>query len=99
MRKRSPFIVSVASAIVLSAGPAAGAEEYAQTFEQIDVNGDGYISVEEARVREGLSEILLVIDTNADGKLNSSEFSAFEGKGRFTPPEESEISEPGAAPY
>ena len=99
MRKRAPFIVSVASVIVLSVGPAVGAEEYAQTFEQIDVDGDGYISVEEASVREGLSEKLLIIDANDDGKLNSAEFSAFEGKGRFSPPEESEISEPGAAPY
>jgi len=99
MRKRAPFIVYVASAIILSAGPATGVEEYAQTFEQIDIDGDGYISVEEARVRKGLSEKLLIIDANADGKLNSDEFSAFEGKGRFTPPEESEISEPGAAPY
>ncbi len=99
MTKRALFIVSVASAIVFSAGPAAGAEEYAQTFEQIDVDGDGYISVEEARVREGLSDKLLIIDADADGKLNSGEFSAFEGKGRFTPPEESEIPEPGAAPY
>jgi Ca2+-binding EF-hand superfamily protein len=99
MKKSAPFIISVASAMVFSAGPAAGAEEYAQTFEQIDADGDGYISVEEARVREGLSENLLVIDENADGKLNSAEFSAFEGKGRLTPPEESEISEPGAAPY
>ena len=99
MTKRALFIVSVASAIVFFAGSAAGAEEYAQTFEQIDVDGDGYISVEEARVREGLSDKLLIIDTDADGKLNSAEFSAFEGKGRFTPPEESEIPEPGAAPY
>jgi len=98
MSKRIPVIVSVTSAIVLSSGLAV-AEEYMQTFEQIDADGDGYISVEEARVREGLSDKLLVIDSNADGKLNSAEFSAFEGQGRFTPPEESEISEPGAAPY
>ena len=98
MRKKASFIIAVASAIVLSTAPAA-AEEYVQTFEAIDVDGDGYISVEEAKVRPDLSENLQASDTNKDGKLNSAEFSAFEGKGRFTPPEESEIAEPGAAPY
>ena len=98
MRKKASFIIAVASAIVLSTAPAA-AEEYVQTFEAIDVDGDGYISAKEAEVRPDLSENLQASDTNKDGKLNSAEFSAFEGKGRFTPPEESEIAEPGAAPY
>ena len=98
MRKKASFIFAVASAIMLSTAPVA-AEEYVQTFEEIDVDGDGYISVEEAEVRPDLSENLQASDTNEDGKLNSAEFSAFEGKGRFTPPEESEIAEPGAAPY
>ena len=98
MRKKASFIIAVASAIVLSTAPAA-AEEYVQTFEEIDVDGDGYISAKEAEVRTDLSENLQASDTNKDGKLNSAEFSAFEGKGRFTPPEESEIAEPGAAPY
>ena len=98
MRKKASFIIAVASAIVLSTAPAV-AEEYVQTFEEIDVDGDGYISVKEAEVRTDLSENLQASDTNQDGKLNSAEFSAFEGKGRFTPPEESEIAEPGAAPY
>jgi Ca2+-binding EF-hand superfamily protein len=102
MRKKASFIIAVASAIVLSTAPAV-AEEYVQTFEEIDVDGDGYISAKEAEVRTDLSENLQASDTNKDGKLNSAEFSAFEsafeGKGRFTPPEESEIAEPGAAPY
>ena len=98
MRKKASFIIAVASAIVLSTAPAV-AEEYVQTFEEIDVDGDGYISAKEAEVRTDLSENLQASDTNMDGKLNSAEFSVFEGKGRFTPPEESEIAEPGAAPY
>ena len=98
MKKRAPFIAIAASSIFLFTG-SVGAEEYVQTFEQIDVDGDGYISVEEAKVRADLSENLQATDKNGDGKLNSAEFSAFEAKGRFTAPEESEISEPGAAPY
>ena len=98
MRKRAPFIIAAASAFVLFTGPS-GAEEYAQTFEKIDVDGDGYISAEEAKVRADLSENLQASDKNRDGKLNSAEFSAFEAEGRFTAPEESEVSEPGAAPF
>jgi len=98
MKKRASLTVVTASAILLFTGTA-GAEEFVQTFEQIDADGDGYISVEEAKIRADLSENLQASDENGDGKLNSAEFSAFEGKGRFTSPEDSEISEPGAAPY
>ncbi len=87
-----------AAFIVLSAGIAT-AGDYAATFEQLDKDGNGYITADEAAVRPDLSDGFKTTDTNGDGKLNSAEFSAFEGKGRFTPPEESEISEPGAAPY
>ena len=93
-----PFVVAiVASAITFSSG-AVMAEEVL-TFEQLDVDGDGYISVEEAQARTDLSGALKASDEDGDGKLNITEFSAFEGKGRLTPPEESSVPEPGAAPY
>jgi Ca2+-binding EF-hand superfamily protein len=97
MKKRVPFIAA-ASAIVLTTSLAV-AEEYASTFEQLDVDGDRYISAEEAKARPNLSDNMQASDLDGDGKLNITEFSAFEGKGRFTPPEESEVAEPGAAPY
>jgi hypothetical protein len=98
MNKKASLSVVTASAILLFTGPI-GAEEFVQTFEQIDVNGDGYISVEEAEIRADVLDNLEAIDENGDGRLNSAEFSAFEAEGRFTTPEESEVSEPGAAPF
>lgn len=78
---------------------AAPAGDYAATFEAIDQNGDGYISSEEASARPDLAENWKTIDQNGDDRLTITEFSAFEGKGKFTPPEESEEPGIGAAPY
>lgn len=86
-----------AAALVLLPG-LAGAADYPGTFEAIDVDGDGYISAQEAQARPDLQESWAASDANEDGVLDISEFSAFEGQGRLTPPE-SEIPEPGAAPY
>jgi hypothetical protein len=96
--KKIPFVTAIAaSSIILSAGSAMAGEVL--TFEQIDVDGNGYISAEEAKVREDLAGALPATDKDGDGQLNITEFSAFEGEGRLTPPEDSEIAEPGAAPY
>jgi hypothetical protein len=98
MKNRLAFIAAAASAVVLSASMAQ-AGEYPVTFEQLDKDGNGYISSDEAKARPDLSAGLTASDKDGDGKLNSAEFSAFEGKGRLVPPEESEVAEPGAAPY
>lgn len=98
MEMRMPFISATISAIALLAG-AAYAGEYPMTFEQLDVDGNGYLSAQETQARPGLADQMQASDTDGDGQLNITEFSAFEGKNRFTPPEESEVSEPGAAPY
>ena len=76
-----------------------GAAERPMTFEALDTDGDGYISNEEAGAREDLTKRWQAIDKNTDNQLDITEFSAFEGKGRFTPPEESEEAGIGAAPY
>jgi len=69
------------------------------TFEALDTDGNGYISSAEAQSRTDLSENWKDIDKNTDDQLDITEFSAFEGEGRFTPPEESEEPGLGAAPY
>jgi Ca2+-binding EF-hand superfamily protein len=96
MEKRVPFIAAATVAIVLSSG--LGAEEYAMTFEQLDKDSNGSISAEEAKARPGLSDNFQASDLDGNGKLSIDEFIAFEGKGRFTPPEESEEPGIGAAP-
>lgn len=89
--------VLVAGALLVS-GTAVSAD-FPATFEALDTNGDGYISNEEASARKDVTKSWQAIDKNTDNKLDISEFDAFEGKGRYTTPEESEEPEPGAAPY
>jgi Ca2+-binding EF-hand superfamily protein len=95
--KNTATWISAAAALALLPGLVAAAD-YPATFEAIDADGDGYISAKEAQARPDLQENWQASDANGDGVLDISEFSAFEGQGRLTPPE-SEIPEPGAAPY
>lgn len=78
--------------------PAAALAEYAATFEDIDSDRNGYISAEEAKAREALAADFALVDADKDGKVNIDEFVAFESAGRYEPPEDSEVSEIGAAP-
>jgi hypothetical protein len=96
--KKMPFVTAIAASAIIFSGGAVMAEEVL-TFEQLDVDGNGYISAEEAQVRTELSDALKDSDADGDGQLNIAEFSAFEGKGRLTPPEDVAVPEPGAAPY
>lgn len=74
------------------------ADEPKLTFEALDGDGDGYISQTEAQAQKELSEHWKQADQNKDNKLDISEFSAFEGRERFTPPENMEEEGIGAAP-
>jgi len=47
-------------------------------FNKLDTNHDGYISQDEARSDRDLAKDWKSADTNKDGKLDESEFSAFE---------------------
>ena len=97
MQKSS--ILTTLSAVVLTLPAYALAAESVSTFEQFDTDGNGYISADEASTGSALSANFKATDSNGDGRLDISEFSAFEGQGRLTPPEDAEIPEPGAAPY
>jgi len=89
-----------ALAVVCAAGPAfAQEQEYPMTFEALDTDGNGYISAKEAHARPDLPGKMQAGDQDGDGRLNSAEFSVLEGAGKYSPPEDSEIAEPGAAPY
>ena len=90
-------LILTAGAMLLSG--TLGAAGPPMTFEALDTDGDGYISNREAGAREDLTKGWQAIDKNTDNQLDISEFSAFEGKGRYTPPEESEEPGIGAAPY
>jgi len=69
------------------------------SFNKLDKDKDGYISQQEAKGDKKLLEQWDVVDADANGQLEMSEFSAFEtGKAAaFTPPEPDDPSM-GAAP-
>lgn len=56
----------------------ADADAFEYGFQDMDRNQDGYLSREEAREHEELSKQWEKADANHDGKLDQSEFSAFE---------------------
>lgn len=49
-----------------------------KAFNALDHDGDGYISRSEATGRSDLREHWATVDSDKDGKLTESEFSAFE---------------------
>lgn len=48
----------------------------APEFNKVDKDGDGFITISEAKEVKGLPEIYGQVDANADGKLTKTEFSA-----------------------
>lgn len=68
-----------------------------QVFDDIDTDKDGYISKSEAEANKSIQSNWDKVDRDMNGKVDISEFSAFEGEGMFQPPELEE-PEPGAAP-
>jgi Ca2+-binding EF-hand superfamily protein len=66
-------------------------------FEQLDSDVDGYLSHEEASLRKDLEKEWATVDKDHDGKLDYSEFSAFEARGRYEPPHG--LHEPGTSAY
>jgi len=71
------------------------------TAANLDKDGDGYISLMEATGQNELLRNWSVLDHDSDGKIELSEFSAFESKQGpaqfYEPPDVS--PEPGAAPF
>ena len=92
-------IVIIAGVIFGLAGATVWAAEAPKTFEELDADGNGRISKQEAKDQKSIKRNWAKIDADKSGELDISEFSAFEGIGRYTPPEESETPEPGAAPF
>ena len=71
--------------------------ENMQVFDDIDSDGDGYITKKEARDLTAIKSDWKKADRDNDGKIDVAEFSAFEGRDMFQPADVEE-PEPGAAP-
>ena len=69
-----------------------------KTFSELDTDGNGYISKQEAKASKDFHWKFRKADKNHDGKIDSDEFTQFMAKGRFEPPEETESEGIGAAP-
>ena len=52
--------------------------EQHRRFDAIDTDGDGYISEQEAQLQQRLLDSWEDVDLNSDGKVDHTEFSAFE---------------------
>jgi hypothetical protein len=78
-------VIAVSAAGVFAAergqGMGAGGE---RQYRNLDTNGDGYISSQEIQAYkqriDSIAQNLSEADTNKDGKVDISEFSAFEEK-------------------
>lgn len=63
--------------MLFAAGAYAG-EKSDMTFDQLDANGDGQVSAQEASEDSKLSNMWNEVDKDASGTIDHSEFSAFE---------------------
>ena len=69
------------------------------TFDHLDADSDGYISLSEAKPRPDIMGSWKSIDKDKDGLMDIMEYAAYEGKDRFQPPEEIGMPELGAAQF
>jgi Ca2+-binding EF-hand superfamily protein len=71
--------VSLLAALsVLTAGAAPAAEPVKPSFESLDKNSDGKVSLNEAADNDGLFVAFKGLDTNKDGVLSREEFAAYQ---------------------
>ena len=87
MKLKEILLVIVVALIPQSVIAAEGQTISQYKFNRLDTNHDGVISRDEAKADATLSQEWSKADTNKDGKIEESEFSAFE-----------EEMEPGGVP-
>jgi Ca2+-binding EF-hand superfamily protein len=87
------------AAMVLSPGLSAEEMQGQASFQQLDSDKDGYVTIIEATGQNQLLRQWTEVDKDTDGRLEITEFSAFEAEpGSFVPVENPDAPEIGAAP-
>ena len=93
-------ILSLAAvAVMLPLGLLADETQRPVTFQQLDMDNDGYVSIIEATGHTNLLRKWSDVDTDTDGRLEATEFSAFEIEPTYVPPVDPDEAEIGAAPH
>jgi Ca2+-binding EF-hand superfamily protein len=78
MKLKEVLIIATITLLPFAASAGEMQSTYKETFKKLDTNNDGYISKDEAMADKELSKDWSNADKNRDGKLEESEFSAFE---------------------
>jgi len=73
---KTKHMLTALTLITVSGLAWAGADK--ATFQDLDTNRDGQISLDEAKKAPEVSKGFVRADTNKDGKLDAAEFSALE---------------------
>ena len=68
--------LSLAFALMLSGVALASTETQSASFEALDVNGDGYLSKEEAQEAKILTDAFELADVNKDNMLDQAEYAS-----------------------
>lgn len=80
--KKSIFTSAAAASLVVAfaSAPVMAVTNvnHEELFEQLDVQGNGVITLEEAQAHPGVYDQFDELDTNGDGELTPEEFEAFE---------------------
>jgi hypothetical protein len=87
-----------AVAVMLPLGLSAEETQGPASFQQLDMDRDGYVTIIEATGHTQLLRKWTAVDTDTDGRLEAAEFSAFEIEPTFAPPINPDDVDIGAAP-
>jgi len=74
---QAPPAEHVAEAVADEASAPAAASGPRMAWKDLDTDGDGNISLEEARRHDALASVFGEVDTNADGQLSVDEYRAY----------------------
>ncbi len=80
--KRKSLQLSTSLLLTGAVWPVVAASSVSESFDRLDANADGYISVSEAGNHSGLLDKFSAIDTDADGQISKGEWSEAHERGR-----------------